>query len=133
MSQRRRSHRGPTVTVNLTQGRTFAVPARFPGEDPAERIFGPAKPVLAERGETKLTDEKEHASRRLDARSRPAYAEFEELYQFAGGGILGFIAKKRGEAWTLSVVMSRPGQFSEPRPDGFPAWQAAWAYVAERL
>lgn len=136
VAKRKRRARGPTVAIQLPQerygGRVIVEPARFPGTTPVEQLFGPPRVVLAEHGEAKLTDEKEHVSHRLDAKIRPAYAEYEAFYQFAGG-ILGFITKKPGESWRLSVTVSRAGQFPKDRPEGFPTWQAAWAYVVERL
>ncbi len=135
-AKRKRTPRGPTVAVQLPQarygGRVIDVQANFPGKTPIEQLFGPPPVVLAEHGEARLTDKKAHASQRLDAKVRRPFAEYEAFYEFAGG-ILGYITKKPGEPWKLSVTVSNLGQFPDDRPEDFPTWQAAWAYVTERL
>jgi len=136
MVKAKRKQTRATVAVQLPQkrygGRVIDIPANYPGETAIEQLFGPPPVILAEHGEARLIDKKEHSSHRLDAKDSPRLAKYEQFYEFAGG-ILGYITKKPGEPWKLSVTVSRVGQFPENRPEEFPTWQAAWAYVTERL
>lgn len=139
-SKRKRARRPtrPTVAVQLPfGGHVIDVQANFPGNTPQEQLFGPPPVVLAEHGQTKVTDEKEHMSHSLDLRfkrKRP-YADYEAFYTYAGGGVVGYITKKPSGPWKLSCTMYPAGLFPEPeaRPQYFPTWQAAWAYVVEHL
>jgi hypothetical protein len=132
----KRKRATPTVAVRLPQerygGRVIDVSAKYPGKTAAEKLFGPPPTILAEHGEAKLIDHKGHLSHRLDAKTTRPLAQYEAFYQFSGG-ILGYITKKQGEPWKLSVTVSRHGQFPKNRPVDFSTWQAAWAYVTERL
>lgn len=110
-------------------------PVRYEGNTGHDRIFGPPWIVVAKHHGTELHDYKEHASHLLDKSrlSVQRVLSHEAFYEFKGGDVLGYITKKVGEPWKLSITLSKSGQFPLDKPDDFPTWQAAWAYVAERL
>ena len=106
---------------------------QYEGKTDLERVFGP-KVVLAKHGRVELTDHMAKTRARLD-QDRAGVRKmlsYEAFYQFAGG-VLGFITKRHGEPWRLSITMSDTGSFPQPRPESFETWQDAWKYVTEKM
>lgn len=123
----------PAKTKAQPKQQVIEVVAQYKGKTDLERVFG-HKVVLAKHGRVELTDHMAKTRARLD-QDRAGVRKmlsYEAFYQFAGG-VLGFITKRPGEPWRLSVTMADMGTFSEPRPESFKTWQDAWKYVTDRM